>query len=58
MKVFNVWLIVEEIDEENENNGKDINCAKFVTCLEEKQADKYLTEIMEYQEEIKSNLEG
>jgi len=47
MKVFNVWLIIEEIDEEKNDNGKDINCAKLYQCKTEKEADKRLHEIEE-----------
>lgn len=29
MKVYNVWICVEEIDEEKDDNGKDIDVRKL-----------------------------
>jgi len=45
-KVFNVWVIIEKIDEEHDENGKDIRVSKLAQFKKEKEADKYFDRIV------------
>jgi hypothetical protein len=46
-KIFNVWAVVEEINEEKDDNGKDINALKLAQFKTEKEADRYLVVLKE-----------
>ena len=41
MKVYNVWVSVEEIDEEKDDNGKDIAVYKLAKYNNEKEAMEF-----------------
>jgi hypothetical protein len=56
VKQFNVWLIVEEIDEAVDDNGNDINSVKIKKCKTEEEANYYIKMILEYKEEIESQM--
>lgn len=40
-KVYNVWLSVEEIDEENDDNGKDISVQKLHKFKRKEDAEEF-----------------
>ena len=42
---YNVWAIIEEIDIEKQENGKDINARKLAIFNKETDADNFLENI-------------
>lgn len=45
MEVFNVWVCVEKIDEENDENGEDVTVIKLAKYKTEKAADDFAHEV-------------
>jgi hypothetical protein len=42
MKKYNVWLVVEAIDEARDDNGKDINCRKVFESKDREEAERFI----------------
>ena len=47
MKTYNIWLILEEIDEENDDNGNDLKTQKLAKFDNEINAEKFYNEQLE-----------
>ena len=45
MKKYNVWVIVEEIDEAKDERGKDVSCRKLISLKTQERADKFARDI-------------
>jgi hypothetical protein len=44
MKVFNVWITIEEIDDENDDNGQDVDTKKIARFKTFKEAVECINE--------------